>query len=170
MRAPQAWLLRAVIALGPTAAVLAGLGVDAPPAWLIVVLLGLGLASARWPDSGMTAVSLLVAVWWWAARDGVALHAGSLGAAAALLATHVAATLAAQGPASVTVSGPLMRLWVRRGAACLLASVPVWLLARAAVDHEVADGVWFSGLVLCVVVGVIATVATHADSGGEVRS
>ena len=160
------WRLRAAIAVGPVAALLltapAGM---APHPLLVVLVAGLALTHALSPESATGTVALGTVVVWWglALTDGPS--AWTVPAAAALLAAHVAALVAAYGPDGLGVDPATLLLWVRRAGLALLAA-PVVLLGGLLVRGraEVA-GAWIAALAVALVIIVAATAALTREAG-----
>jgi hypothetical protein len=154
-------VLRVVVLLGPVVAVLCtGPAGRWPPWWVLVVVIGLAGGFAVLPESGVGVAVLLVALIWWALALDDGLHPLVLLAAAALLASHVAALLTAYGPGEMPLHRPLLRRWLVRGALVLAVAPVTWGLAvllRDGGDGE--DGVWLMGVAVALVATVAATVA-----------
>ncbi|MFC4784079.1 hypothetical protein ACT8ZV_06370 [Nocardioides sp. MAHUQ-72] len=160
------WLLRAVVATGPLVALLATAPAGAPPyAWLVVLVAGLSVAHARSPESPFGTGALGAVVIWW----GVALHDGvpgwALVAAAALLASHVAALLASYGPETMAVDPATARLWLRRAAAAFLLAPLALVLTVGVGQRPGTPVVWVVGMAVALAVGVVATLAVTRDAG-----
>jgi hypothetical protein len=141
------WLLRGTIVLGPLVGLLATIPAGATPAWWLVLLVA-ALASvfAVYPDSAAgTGVYILVVVWWGLGlRDG--LHPAALVAAAGLLVSHLAATIANYGPSTVALDPAVLRRWAARGLLVLPAAALAWVVAEAAQDQPEPTGLWATGL------------------------
>lgn len=152
---PGQWVLRALVLVASQVAIwlTAALGVHPRP-FLVVLVVGLAVYAAISPEAaGGTALMLVVVAWWGLAlREG--LHPAAIGAAAALLVTHLCLVLAAYGPGTLPVSRPLVLLWVRRGL-LVLVPVPLVYLVAVAVEGEPApSGLWAAGVLAAVAAGV----------------
>jgi hypothetical protein len=155
----SSWLLRSVVVVGPLVALFASVPAGATPAWWLVLLVaGLGVGFAVYPESTIgTGLFVLVIAWWGIGlRDG--LHPAALVAAAGLLASHVAATVAAYGPGTVPPDPAAVRLWARRGIVVLPAAALAWGMATAARDQAEPPGLWAVGLAGLLVAFVTANV------------
>jgi len=154
------WVLRAIVVLGPVLALLAAAPAGAAPwGWLVVLVGLLAALHARWPESAGGLAAPGVVVVFWAAALGDRLSAWALAAAAGLLASHVAALLAAYGPDALGLDVPTVRLWLpRAGAAFLLAPV-VLLVARLLRDRSDTPAAWVVGLAVALVAVAVATAA-----------
>ncbi|NUS52855.1 MAG: hypothetical protein HOQ22_17675 [Nocardioidaceae bacterium] len=86
---------------------------------------------AALPESHVGVALLLALAGLWVVAGPDRLDGRLLVAAALLGAIHLCATLAAVGPSGHTLGRELLRLWGRRAALCLAATVAVWLAARA---------------------------------------
>ena len=143
------WLLRAVVAVAPVLAVLLTAPVGtAPSPWFAVPLGALAASWAVFPESVAGIVVLALSVGWWAVGPpgDDALHPAAVGAAACLVAAHVAAVLASYGPAQARVPRRLQELWLRRALLVLL-PVPALLAAARLLRGDVdVAGAWIAGL------------------------
>jgi hypothetical protein len=154
------WALRLVVLAGPLLALSAqGLTGDGPRTVTVLLTAALAAGFARYPESpaGTVAFVLVLASWW----DGGAgaVEPSALLAAAALVASHVAALLTSYGPDDVPLDRALTLLWLRRGAAVLLAAPAVWLLAQGLRDQPEQAGVWVAGVVAVIGAVLFAIVA-----------
>ena len=141
------WLLRATVLAGPLVALAATIPAgNGPPWWLVLLVAAITAAFAVYPDSAAgTGAYLLVVAWWGVGlRDG--LHPAALVAAAGLLASHLAATVAAYGPSTVALDPAALRRWAVRGLLVLPAAVLAWVVAEAAQDQPEPAGLWAAGL------------------------
>jgi hypothetical protein len=145
---PGQGALRAAVMFGPVVAVLATLLLgDAPPWWLVLVVAGMGAGFAYFPDSAVGAGVFLLVLAWWAMGPGDGLHPAALVAAAGLLVSHLAATVAAYGPGSVPPDPAVLRRWAIRVVLVFPAAVLAWAIATAARDSaEPPPGIWAAGL------------------------
>jgi hypothetical protein len=152
-------LLRAVVFLGPVVALLAtGPAGNWPGGGLVALTLALAGGFAVMPESALgTVVFCVVVVWWGFGMEHVAVEA--VGAAAALLAAHLAALLLSYGPAQLPLDGRLLGLWVRRGLLVGLSVPAVWLLATAVDGQPEPPGIWVAALVAAVAVCAVGAAA-----------
>lgn len=154
---------RAVVLLGPVGALLAAASAgSAPPVWLVALVSLLAVLAAVAPDSGLPTAVLVAVVAWWAVADDP-LHGSVLAAAAMLTAVHVASLLAAVGPPETPLDAALVRRWVQRGAAVLLVSPALWVVARELDGRPRPDGLWPAALAV-VLVAVMAGAMTFTPS------
>ncbi len=152
--------LRVTIAAGPLVAVLAsGLDGELPPVWLVAVVGAFSAAHALLPDSQLGATAALLVLGWWALGPVATLPASLLLSAAALLAAHVSAVVAAYGPPELPLDPELLRTWLRRGVLALLAAPLVWVLVAALDDQPGPAGVWVAGMVAVTAAAVVASSA-----------
>ncbi len=153
------WVVRALVALMPVAALLCTWGAgQAPAVWLVGLVLLLGVGWACFPESAAGATVLVLVVAWWGLglRDG--LHPWSLPAALALVTAHIAATLAAYGPLAMPVDPALTRLWVRRGLLVYLATPVTYALAVGVRGTVPPAAIWLAGLAAVAAAGTAASV------------
>jgi hypothetical protein len=106
----------------------------------------------------------VVVAWWGLAFRGLE-HPAVIGAAAALLATHLCLTVAGYGPPSLPVSRPLVLLWVRRGVLVFLPVPALYFLALALRDQPAPPWMWATGMVAVAAAAVIAMLL--APQGNE---
>jgi len=110
------WALRLVIFLGPIVALLAASPQGrTPPTWLVVVVGIFSFAFAVMPEHYVGNGALAIVVAWWTVEMEDGLPLSSIAAAAALLAAHLAGTLASYGPARLAPDAGAVLLWARRG-------------------------------------------------------
>jgi hypothetical protein len=76
---------------------------------------------------------------------------------AGMLLSHLAALVAAQGPALLLVDGRQVRLWLGRGALLWLAATFVWVLALVVDDHPGGRSAYAVGLLLVAALAVAGT-------------
>jgi hypothetical protein len=150
-------LLRATIVLGvAVTGVAAQVAGSRPAPWAQAVLLGLGVWTALRPESIAGVAVLGAAAYVWA----VGPDPGSplvLAVAAGMVLTHVAALVAAQGPARMHLDPVQVRRWAARGVLLWLASAGVWGLGTVLADlphHRLAYAV---GLFVVVVLAGTGT-------------
>ncbi|MEJ7831403.1 MAG: hypothetical protein WKF79_00675 [Nocardioides sp.] len=162
-------VLRGLIALGPLVAVgVTTLVGQPPPGWLLALTAVLAAGYAYLPDSSFGTFALLLVLGWWSIVSQGALHPEVLVAAAAVLASHVAALIAAYGPDDLLVDPRLVRLWVRRGGLVLLAAPMAWLAANALRGQPEPPGVWIAGVVAAVTSMVVASAAFRGSEEADV--
>lgn len=167
---PGGWALRGVVALGPVVALLAavpqGFG---PPAWLLLVVIVASLAFAALPDQFTGSASMLLVVGYWTVDVGRAMPVSVVVAAAALLCSHVAATLAAYGPNRLPPDGHAVGLWARRTALVWLVAPALWLVVDAYRGRTTPASFWVAGLAVALVLAVVAATVfpTRLDRVGS---
>jgi hypothetical protein len=154
---PDQLVLRGAILLGTITAVVAAQTAGARPnIWEQALLTVLAVVLALRPESSAGAVLLVGIAYVWS----TAAHPMSplvLVAAAGILMVHLAAQVAAQGPAVMAVDGTQVRRHALRGLLLLAVAVAVWEL------DQVADGlpdgrlVYAAGLTLMLVLAAVAT-------------
>ena len=154
--------LRAVVLLGPVVALLmTGPAGHWPPWWLVLPLAGLAALGAAAPDSPVVAGAGLLVLAWWTVSLGNGVPVSVLVAAAALLAGHVAALLAAYGPREMAVDRATVLLWVRRAALVLLVVPGAWLVARVLRGEPEQPGIWVLAVAAACVATVVGTAAVE---------
>jgi hypothetical protein len=155
------WVLRAMVAVGLLLATLAGIPEGYhPPVVLVAVVAGSSVVSAFRPDHLVLSVTMGVVIAWWALQLDTEMPVAVLVVAAALMLTHVAATLLAYGPTSLPVDPALAVLWTMRGGMTWTAGLGVWAVARAYEGHGSPATFWLTGLAAALVGAVVAAVAT----------
>jgi ABC-type spermidine/putrescine transport system permease subunit II len=153
-------VLRAIVFLGPVLALLmTGPAGDWPAWWLVLPVAGMAAASAAAPDSPVGAGAGLIVLVWWSVSLGDGVPRSVLVAAAALLAGHVAALLAAYGPREMPIDRATILLWVRRGALVLPTVPGAWLLVRALRGQPEQPGIWMLAVATACVATIVATAA-----------
>lgn len=165
---PAGWVLRAVIALGPPVALLAASPQGfMPPTWLLLAVVAVSLAFAAMPEQYAGNVALLLVVGWWTITVGEAMPLSVVVAAAALLASHVAATLAGYGPRSLPPERLVVLRWMRRSAAAWLVAPLLWLVVDVNRGHTTPAAYWLAGLAVVLVLAVLVAVLypTRLDEG-----
>jgi hypothetical protein len=146
--------MRAVVFLGPVVALVAGAPQGhAPPVWLLVVVLLMSLGFAALPEHYVGALVMSLVVAWWAIDLPDHVPVAAVGAAAALLAAHVAATIAGYGPDRLPPDRGVVLLWSRRAVLVWL-TAPLTLLAVDAEQGRASASYWVAGLA-CGLVGVL---------------
>lgn len=153
------WLLRVVIVVAPQLAVLASVpaGATLRP-WFLALLLALSVMFALFPVSLAGMGVLMLPLAWWVAVPDDRMHPMSMVAAAALLACHVAALLAAQGPDRLPLDPALARRWALRSVLVVPAAPVVWLVAEAMTEQSAPPGIWVAGLVVAAAGAVVTAV------------
>jgi hypothetical protein len=153
------WVLRAVILLGVMTALYAAAPEGFVPSPFVgAVVLVAAVAFALRPENFTGPTAQILVLLWWALVVKAAFPDGTLVAAGALLATHLAAVLLAYGPSQMSVGADLVMVWVPRGAVAWLAALVVWLTARAYTGHAVPGVFWLAGLAAALVGAVVAAV------------
>ena len=153
------WCLRAVAALGPVVAVVAGAPEGLVPSlFVVVVTAALGLAYAFLPEHFIGSIVLVVVLLWWSLHVGSSMPGGALVAGAALVASHVAGVLLGYGPPRMVVGADLVLPWVVRGALVWLAAPVVWVAARAYSGEASPTSYWLGGLAVALVGAVVGAV------------
>lgn len=153
-------LLRLLVPVGILGALLSTSLVEVEPAvWLVVLVAGLSIGFAVYPESVVGTFAMIVVLIWWgvALRDG--LHPEALVASAGLLLAHLAATVTALGPATLSHEPWVLRRWALRGVGVFLVAPVLWALATALRGQPEPAGVWAGGLVVAVLVTLAASTA-----------
>jgi len=160
-----AWVLRALVVLGPVVALLADVPAGHTPsvAVLVVVAIG-GVLFAASPDSFVGVVVMGIVLLWWALSVGEGVPVESLAAAAALLTSHVAATLLGLGPSRVVLAPSLVTRWAGRGVLVWTAALLVWLVADAFSGRPTPTTFWLAGLAAALVGAVTVAVVVPGRS------
>jgi hypothetical protein len=153
---PSAWLLRGLVAAGPSAAMALALPAGAPPGWVWGVLV---VCSAWWAarPEGPAGVLCLVGVagWWAWAEPGLPLAV--VPAAALLLVAHVAALVLGYGPVDLRPGRDVLGLWGRRALLLAGSALPVWAGGTVLLDAGPPPGwVWPLAGVLVAAGGLLA--------------
>lgn len=166
---PRGWWVRGVILLGPVLALFAG-GPQGfwPPIWLAVVVAAGSCAFAALPDQFAGSATMLLVLGYWTVDVGRAMPASAVVAAAGLLGSHVAATIASYGPDRLEPDGPAVLLWVRRSVLVWLVAPALWLVVDAYRGHTTPATFWVAGLAVTVVlaVGSATWFPTRLDQAG----
>ena len=157
--------LRSVVVVGALATLGAAVAAGATaPIWVAAALLLLALATAVVPDSSAPALLLLAQAYLWLLTPSAASPWVLLAALGMVLA-HVAAMVAAQGPATMPVDPGAVRRWAGRAGAVALAGVPVWVLV-VLLRHAPGERlVYLAGLVVLIAgaVGTARWISTSRD-------
>lgn len=165
---PAGWALRSVIALGPPVALLAATPEGfSPPGWVLVLTVFTSLGFAYLPEQYIGSAAFVVVVGWWTIDVRDAMPLAVVVAAGALLASHVAATLAAYGPRALPPDRAIVLRWTRRGALVWLVAPLLWLVVDAQRGHSTPGSYWVAGLAVALVVAVTAATVypTRLDEG-----
>jgi hypothetical protein len=161
---PGSRVLHAVVLLGPLVALLAGVPQGlGPPVWLVVVVAVFSLAHAVMPEHYVGGITLAIVVTFWVIEAGSALPVSSLLAAAALLAAHVAGTVAGYGPRHLPPDRAAVLLWIRRGIAAWLVAPVTWMVVDAEQDRATSASYWVLGLVVALALLVVAAALYPTD-------
>ena len=150
-------VLRSAIVLGALGALVTVQAAGATPAqWQQVSVLLFALLAAVRPES---VAGVVVALWivglWAITPDPTA--ASALGCAGGLVLLHVAALVAAQGPARMAVDGGQVAHWAVRALGLWLAAAAAWGLDQLFADAR--GGAWAhaAGLVVLVLAAGVVT-------------
>jgi hypothetical protein len=165
---PGGWALRAVIALGPPLALLAASPQGfVPPPWLVLLVVVASLLFAYLPEQYVGSTTMLLVVGWWTIDVREAMPVAVLVSAGALVAAHVAATLAAYGPRTLPPDRLIVLRWVRRSGLVWLVAPLLWLVVDAERGHTTPASYWVAGLAVALVVAVAAASVfpTRLDQG-----
>lgn len=165
---PGGWALRAVIALGPPLALLAASPQGfVPPPWLVLLVVVASLLFAYLPEQYVGSTTMLLVVGWWTIDVRAAMPVAVLVSAGALVAAHVAATLAAYGPRTLPPDRLIVLRWVRRSGLVWLVAPLLWLVVDAERGHTTPASYWVAGLAVALVVAVAAASVfpTRLDQG-----
>jgi hypothetical protein len=160
-----AWVLRVLVVLGPLVAVLADVPAGHTPSPFVVVVVAIGgLLFAAAPDSFVGVVVMGIVVLWWALSVGDGVPVASVVAAAALLTSHVAATLLGLGPSRLVLAPSLVTRWAVRGLLVWPAALVVWLVADAFSGRPTPTTFWLAGLAAALVGAVVAALVVPGRS------
>jgi hypothetical protein len=154
---PVQTLLRLAVVAGVPVALAAAVGAGARPSgWVQAVVIGLAAVTAVRPESvaGVAALGGTAYAW---ALSPEPLSALVLVVVAGMLLSHLAALVAAQGPALLLVDPGQVRLWLGRGVLLWLAAAAVWGLALAVEDHPGGRSAYAVGLLLLTALAVVGT-------------
>jgi hypothetical protein len=165
---PGGWALRGVIALGPPLALLAPSPQGfVPPPWLLLLVVLAALGFAYLPEQYIGSAVLLLVVGWWTIDVRGAMPVAVVVSAGALLATHVAATLAAYGPRQLAPDRQIVLRWTRRSLLVWLVAPLLWLVVDAQRGHTTPAAYWVAGLAVSLVVAVTTAsiFPTRLDQG-----
>lgn len=156
----SAVVVRGLVLLLPCLAL--ALALPTVPHSAVIALTVAGAAAwARSPDHAVGILPLSVVGGWWAVHGVVDWRLLVVGVL--LLGAHVAATVAAYGPATLAVDPRLARLWVGRG---LLALVPLpltWLAVRGLDPGLAPPGTWLATGLITVLLLLLTARLTRAE-------
>jgi hypothetical protein len=151
------FVVRAMVVVGSMTAVVAAQAAGARPAgWEQYVVLGLALLTAFRPESTAGFGLLAGSAYVWALAPET-LSPLVLLAVAGMILAHVAALLAAQGPAWMRLDRVQVRRWAGRAVLLWLTAAVVWGLTVVLAELPPRRWVYALGLTLTVVVVVAAT-------------
>jgi hypothetical protein len=149
--------LRTTIVLGCLTTVVAAQAAGARPAeWVLWLMVGLALVTAHRPESTAGIGLLVLAAYVWSLAPET-LSPLVLVVAAGMVLVHVAALVAAQGPARMRLDGVQVRRWAARGLVLWVAAAIVWGLSVAMADLPPRRLAYALGLTLLIVVAVVTT-------------
>jgi hypothetical protein len=158
---PGVWALRGILVAGLLLALLAGIPEDyTPPVVLVMVVAAASVLSAFRPEHLVVSITMGVVIVWWGLQLHTEMPVAVLVVAAALLGSHVAATLLAYGPTSLAIDPALAVLWTMRAALTWTAGLAVWAVARAYAGHGSPGTFWLTGLAAALVGAIVAAIAT----------
>jgi hypothetical protein len=153
---PGGWALRAIVVLGPPVALLAASPQGfVPPLWLVVVVVVASAGFAAFPEQYAGSLSMLLVVAWWTIAVRHAMPGGVVVSAAALLAAHVAATVASYGPRQLPPERLLVLRWARRTLLLWLVAPLLWLVVDADRGRTTPASYWVAGLAVALVLAVV---------------
>jgi hypothetical protein len=162
------WAVRAVIAIGPPLALVAASPEGfVPPLWLVVLVVLLSLGFAYLPEQYIGSAAMILVVGWWSIDVRDAMPLAVVVASGGLLASHLAATVAAYGPRSLPPDPAIVLRWTRRGAVVWLVAPLLWLVVDTQRGHTTPASYWVAGLAVALVVAVTAATIypTRLDEG-----
>jgi len=171
MRSPVTrggWALRAVIVLGPFLALVSAVPEGfAPPVWLVVLVVLASMVFAYLPEQYVGSAAMVLVVGWWSIDVRGAMPLAVVVASGALLASHLAATLAAYGPRELPPDRAIVLRWLRRGVLVWLVAPLLWLTIDVQRGHTTPASYWVAGLAVALVVAVTAATLypTSLDAG-----
>lgn len=153
---PDQVALRCVVGVGAVAVLVAAAGARATvPVWQQVTLLGLAALTACWPDSSAGTLLLVGSAYVWAGTPE-SLTPWVLVAAAGMVFAHVAALVAATGPATVKVDSVQLNRWAVRAALVWVSAAVAWVMVVWMRDVPAGRTAYALGLLLLTVVAVAA--------------
>ncbi len=150
-------VLRLMVPVGVVVALEAAVAAGARPSgWVQVATVGLAAVTALRPDSVAGILALGGTAYAWALSPEP-LSPLVLLVAAGMVLSHLAALVAAQGPALLRVDPGQVRLWLGRGIALWLLTAAVWGIARVVADHPGGRSAYAVGLLLLAALAVVGT-------------
>lgn len=153
---PDQFVLRSVVGVGAVTVLVAAAGAGATvPLWQAVTLLSMAAMTAGWPDSSAGAFLLVGSAYVWASAPE-SLSPWVLVAAAGMVFAHLAAQVAALGPAPLKVDGTQVSRWAVRAALVWIAAVATWVMVVWMREVPVGRTAYALGLLLLTVVAVAA--------------
>ena len=132
------------------------------PLWQQVTLLGLAVLTACWPDSSAGTLLLVGAAYVWAGVPE-SLTPWVLVAATGMVFAHVAAMVAATGPAAVRIDRVQASRWALRAAMVWIAAAVAWVMVVWMREVPAGRTSYALGLLLLTVVAIAAAhwISTH---------
>jgi len=153
---PDQFALRTVVGVGAMVVLVAAAGAGATvPLWQAVTLLGLAALTACWPDSSAGTLLLVGAAYVWAGTPE-SLSPWVLVAAAGMVFAHLAAQVAALGPAPLKVDSTQVSRWAVRAALVWIAAAVTWVMVVWMREVPVGRTAYALGLLVLTVVAVAA--------------
>ena len=153
---PDQFALRSVVGLGAAVVLVAAAGAGAAvPVWHAATLLGLAALTACWPDSSAGTLLLVGAAYVWAGTPE-SLSPWVLVAAAGMVFAHLAAQVAALGPAPLKVDSTQVSRWAVRAALVWISAAVTWVMVVWMREVPVGRTSYALGLLLLTVVAVAA--------------
>jgi hypothetical protein len=166
---PDQVALRSVVGVGTAVVLVAATGAGAAvPLWQAVTLLGLAALTACWPDSSAGTLLLVGSAYVWAGTPE-SLSPWVLVAAAGMVYAHLAAQMAAVGPAQLAVDSAQVSRWAVRAALVWIAAAVTWVMVVWMRELPAGRTVYALGLLLLTVVAVAAAhrISTSRDRADQ---
>jgi len=153
---PDQFALRSVVGVGAMVVLIAAAGAGATvPLWQAVTLLGLAALTACWPDSSAGTLLLVGAAYVWAGTPE-SLSPWVLVAAAGMVFAHLAAQVAALGPAPLRVDSTQVSRWAVRATLVWISAAVTWVMVVWMREVPLGRTAYALGLLLLTVVAVAA--------------
>jgi hypothetical protein len=153
---PDQVALRSVVGVGAVVVLVAAAAAGATvPVWQQLTLVGLAALTACWPDSSSGALLLVGSAYVWATTPE-SLSPWVLVAAAGMVFAHLAAQVAALGPAPLKVDSTQVSHWAVRAALVWVAAAATWVMVVWMREVPVGRTAYALGLLLLTVVAVAA--------------
>ena len=153
---PDQFALRTVVGVGAMVVLVAAAGAGATvPLWQAVTLLGLAALTACWPDSSAGTLLLVGAAYVWAGTPE-SLSPWVLVAAAGMVFAHLAAQVAALGPAPLRVDSTQVSRWAVRATLVWISAAVTWVMVVWMREVPLGRTAYALGLLLLTVVAVAA--------------